>query len=118
MPVCNAMFIYPVSLSELLSTVKSLPSKLSSGYDKIPLKIIKNVIYSVADPLLKIINKSFCNGVFPDALKIAKIIPLFKGGDSKDPVNYRPISVLPSFSKIFEKLMHARLTSFLLQNNS
>ena len=68
--------------------------------------------------MLKVINKSFCKGIFLDALKIAKIILLFKGGNSKNPVNYRPISVIPSFSKIFEKLMHDRLTSFLLQNNS
>ena len=112
MPVITSMFIHSVAFTELLSTLKSLPSKCASGYDKIPLKVIKNVIYVIADPLLKVINESYSKGIFPDALKIAKIIPLFKGGNSKDPVNYRPISVLPSFTKIFEKLMYARLISF------
>ena len=76
MLVCNAVFVYPVqTLTELLSIVKCLPRKSVRGYDKIPLKVIKNVIYAIRDPLLKVINKSFCNGIFSDALK--KFIPLF-----------------------------------------
>ncbi len=57
------------------------------------------------------------SGVFPDPLKIARVIPLYKSGDKNDITNYRPISLLPVLSKIFEKLIHARLTSFLDKHN-
>ena len=56
-------------------------------------------------------------GQFPNALKAAKIVPIFKKGDRKDVVNYRPISVLPFFSKILEKLVFERLYDFLNYNN-
>ena len=52
-------------------------------------------------------------GIFPDELKIARVVPLFKGGDKNEIINYRPISLLPVISKIFEKLIHKRLISFL-----
>ena len=60
-----------------------------------------------------IINLSFSNGTFPDKLKIAKVVPLYKGGDKSVAKNYRPISILPIFDKIIERLMHDRLLSFL-----
>ena len=58
-------------------------------------------------------NQSFQSGIFPDKLKIAKVISLFKKGNPETPSNYRPISLLPIFSKIFEKLMYRRLYRFL-----
>ena len=61
-----------------------------------------------------IFNKSIVSGVFPDSLKYAKITPVFKTEDKCMVNNYRPISVLPVFSKVFEKLMHKRLVSFLV----
>ena len=57
------------------------------------------------------------SGVFPDTLKIARVIPLFKSGDRNDISNYHPISLLPVISKIFEKLIHSRLISFLDKHN-
>ena len=67
-------------------------------------------------PLCKIINKSFSEGVFPEAIKIAKVIPTLKAGDPLDVNNYRPISLLSIFSKIIEKLVHHRLNSFSQQH--
>ena len=58
-------------------------------------------------------NNSVSEGIFPECFKTAKIIPIFKSGDSNSTVNYRPISMLPFLSKIFEKLMCARLDSYL-----
>ena len=58
-------------------------------------------------------NQSFQSGIFPDKLEIAKVISLFKKGNTELPSNYRPISILPIFSKIFEKLMYRRLYRFL-----
>ena len=63
---------------------------------------IKKIIYSIVHPLSKIINKSFSLGLFPELCKIAKIIPIFKSGKDNEFNNYRPISLLPTFSKIFE----------------
>ena len=57
------------------------------------------------------------SGIFPDELKIARVIPLYKSGDKSDITNYRPISLLPVLSKIFEKLIHSRLTKFFNDNN-
>ena len=64
-----------------------------------------------------IINDSFVNGCFPEKLKIQKIIPLHKGGSKLDITNYRPISLLPSFSKILEQIMLKRLNQFLSSKN-
>ena len=56
-------------------------------------------------------------GVYPNLLKLAKVIPIFKAGSKLEVNNYRPISLLPTLSKIIEKLMHIRLFSFLEQHN-
>ena len=64
----------------------------------------------------KSFNKSFINGAFPDSMKIAKVIPLFKSGDNDTFTNYRPVSLLSQFSKILEKLFNNRLDNFLEKN--
>ena len=79
--------------------------------------MIKKLISSIATPLYHIFTKSFECGVIPSQLKIAKVVPIFKSGDKTNPSNYRPISLLPNFSKILEKLMSNRLSSFLENNN-
>ena len=87
------------------------------GHDNLPayfLKIASNVI---APYLLPIIHFSFSNGIFPEHCKIAKVVSLHKQGSRDDPNNYRPISILPSIAKIFEKLLHKRLTKFFDKHN-
>ena len=64
-----------------------------------------------------LLNNSLCAGVFPECFKTAKIIPIFKSGDSNYTANYRPISILPFLSKMFEKLTSAKLDSYLKLNN-
>ena len=78
--------------------------------------IISKVIISIAKPLAHIFNFSFSCGVFPDHMKIAKIIPIFKNGQKTEFTNYRPISILSQFSKILEKLFNLRLEQFLDAN--
>jgi hypothetical protein len=68
--------------------------------------------------LTSIINSSFKTGIFPSELKIAKVVPIHKDGSKSEVSNYRPISLLSSFSKIFEKAMYARLINFLNSNNT
>src|SRR5436190_21444858 len=67
--------------------------------------------------LAHLVNSSFISGIFPEKLKISKIIPVFKKGEVLDKTNYRPISLLPAFSKIFEKAVHVRLYSYLETHN-
>jgi len=71
------------------------------------------VIECIAVPLAHIVNFSFTNGTYPDQLKIAKVCPIFKDGSKNEFSNYRPISVIPSFSKIFEKIISNRLLSYI-----
>ena len=68
----------------------------------------------LGEPLAIIFNTSIESGIFPTKLKIAKVIPIFKAGDATAPSNYRPISLLSIFNKIFEKLIYKRLNSYLI----
>ena len=70
-----------------------------------------------APSIAKLINYSFSESVFPQRWKTAKVFPLFKGGDSENVNNYRPISVLPVLSKVIEKHVHDTLYSYLCDNN-
>ena len=63
-----------------------------------------------------IINQSFMSGIFPEQLKIAKVIPIFKKGDAPIFSNYRPISILPAISKVFEKIMFNQLHKHFKRN--
>ena len=89
--------------------IKSLKSKNSSGYDGISTKLIKICSAFSSSPLVHICNKSLSSGIFPDPLKYAIVKPLFKEGDKSKISNYRPISILSSFSKILEGVMYNQL---------
>ena len=83
----------------------------------IPVFIYKILAPRISPVVLMLFNNSLSEGTFPECFKTAKSIPIFKSGDSNPTVNYRPISVLPFLSKLFEKLMCARLDSYLKSNN-
>ena len=91
--------------------------KKSKGYDGIDMCMLKKIIPHILTPLRHICNTSLSQGIFPDEMKIARIIPLFKSGDKQNVSNYRPISLLPQFSKILEKIFNNRLMNFLNSNN-
>ena len=111
-PSVNSIFIPYVSENEITEVILSLKNS-SAGQDSILASIAKPLIQYYIKPLTCLINSSFENGLFPDELKIPKVIPIFKTGDKKDTVNYRPISILTFFSKIFEKTMYNHLISFI-----
>ena len=96
----------PIEEEETKTIIKNLKPKNSSGHDSISLILLKASINSIAKPLTCIINQSLKTGRFPSKLKVAKIIPIFKKGDEHDFNNYRPISLLPSISKVFEKTIY------------
>ena len=89
----------------------------AAGCDGIPMSILKKVINCIKLPLLHIFNTSFISGIFPNELKISKVCPIFKHGSKTDLNNYRPISILPSLSKILEKILYIRLDNFFSDNN-
>lgn len=102
---------------EVLKIIKNLKSNTSSGLDGINTKSIKCVSSQIIDELTNCINKCIKEGTFPDSLKVAKITPIYKSGAKYDPSNYRPISVLPVLSKIFERVLYDRLDQYLTQLN-
>src|ERR1700733_1416209 len=112
-PMQFSIGIELTSPDELLSIANNLKLTNNEGVDKINPKIAGCSIEPILAPLPALINCSLCTGVVPDCLKLAKVIPVFKTGDKKQIGNYRPISVLPYFSKCFEKVMYTRLMSFI-----
>ena len=93
--------------------LSQLKRRKSTGSDDLPAGMIKDCKKVVAKPLAFIINLSLRTGVFPSIWKNAKITPVHKKGDTKNPENFRSISVLPIFSKIIEKAAHSQLSAFL-----
>ena len=81
------------------------------------MKLLKSVKHDILTPLLHICNLSLEHGKFPDKLKIAKVVPIFKKGDKQLFDNYRPVSILPAFSKIIEKLVYKRIMIFFDEHN-
>ena len=110
------LIIAHINEEEVLEIIKSLPNK-ATGPASIPLKLLKIVADLIVLPLCHIINLSFSTGTFPDVLKVAKVLPLHKGGSTQDLNNFRPISLLSIFDKIIEKIMHKRLYDFVEQHN-
>ena len=97
--------------------IDNLPNKSSSGHDNLSLKIIKYLKKLISAPLTFIINQMFNTGIFPESLTIAKVKPLFKKNDYHTISNYCPISLLPSISKVFEKIIYQQTYSYFQKNN-
>ena len=85
----------------------------STGPFRIPVPLLKILKIRIAPLLSSLINDSFLRGIFPNRLKLAKVTPVFKKGSRQDKDNYRPIAVLSTFSKIFEKALYKRLYSYV-----
>ena len=112
--ISSTMFFTDIDSNEIQSVISKLNDTKSSDFSVRAIKIVKHQI----SPLLAtLFNDCMYSGTFPDELKLAKVLPLYKGGKTHIMSNYRPISILPLFSKIFEKLIYTRLYNFLEQNN-
>ena len=116
-PSEHTFFLKAVDESDVLEELLKLNHRKSAGPDEFSPKLIKLCSYSMFKPLTYIFNKSIRDAVYPDCFKIAKIVPLWKAEKRCDPSNYRPISLLNCFDKIFEKLINKQLKSFLKQND-
>lgn len=105
--------IQPITALDVKHLIDKLNVNKSTGVDGIGPKILKYCGDLITPCIASIINNSINSGIFPDILKCAKVIPLYKSGDKNDPGNYRPISILPTISKIYERHIASQLRSYL-----
>lgn len=111
------LHLYPTDTNEIKLTIKNLKLNTAAGYDNLNSKLFKICDNELAKPLQIIINTAFKSGVYPDMLKIARVVPIFKDGDKSDISNYRPISILSIICKIIDKILEFRLIKFLNEIN-
>ena len=106
----------PIEEFKVIQVIDRLKNKSSKGIDGISNNLIKTAKYVFAKPLTLIINQMLYSGIFPEQLKVSKIIPLHKANDKLLLTNYRPIALLPSISKIFEYILLEQLTNHFIEN--
>jgi retron-type reverse transcriptase len=107
----------PPRVKEVESELSRLSNKKSPGSDNLAPYFIKSASQTIAPFLTFLIEFMFNHGIFPNILKIAKVVPIFKTGDKFSVENYRPISLLPVFSKVIEKMIKIRMLNFLNKHN-
>ena len=112
-----ACAIDPITPGEIISIISQMKGKSSSGHDNISSKLIKSLKGEIVFPLSILINNSLVNGIVPASMKIAKVLPLYKGKDRQLLSNYRPISLLHTLSKVLDKVVHNKLYRFLKQHD-
>ena len=113
-PINNhSMYFAPTSEAEINKIINQLPNKKSHGYDKISNCLLKELRLVISMPLNIVFNKSLAEGVFPDAMKDADTVPLFKSKSKQYCNNYRRISLLITLSKVLEKIVYNRMIAFL-----
>ena len=115
-PTCSIFFLFATN-DEISKLISELEAKKATGPDGISAYLVKISCEVLAPMLTKIFNKCIKESIFPNLLKIAEIIPLHKGGEKTNSTNYRPISLLPIFGKLFEKVIAKRITNFFDKNN-
>ena len=113
----TSLFLSPTSPTEILNLINELPNKKSAGHDTINNVLLKSLKSVLLKPLSIVFNKSMNEGVFPEVMKLADTIPLYKNKEKYLVDNYQPISLLITLSKILEKLMHKRIYRHLEENN-
>ena len=118
LPKPNRVFEWKhIGIEDVFQIVGSLKNTNSKDYYDVSNKFLKQIIPYIALPLTICINDSLNTGLFPDCLKISKVIPIFKSGDASEPSNYRPISLIPIFAKIFETVMRRQICEYFEINN-
>lgn len=115
---CNKKFsFHSVSFNTVRDIINSLKNSSTRDAYDINVDLLKSIKNLIITPLTNIFNTCVASNCFPEVLKFAKVLPLFKNGELNDINNYRPISLLPIFSKVFEKIMATQMLDFLEENN-
>jgi hypothetical protein len=104
-----SLVIRTFSTKKIYSIIKALKTKNLYGFDEISTNLLRISANYICSPLTHICNKSILSGIFPDRMKYSIVKPIHKKGDKMNPTNYRPISLLTTFSKILEKALYIRL---------
>ena len=113
----NSLFLAPTNSEEVMTEIKNLGSSKCAGYDEITIQVLKSVASEVAEPLSHCVNLCFENGLYPNELKHAVVIPVHKKGDKSNPSNYRGIHLVSNIAKLFDKILNNRLQSFFNSEN-
>ena len=113
----KTIFLQPTTPQEVQKLIKNLPNKRSSGYDGINNVILKEICDQISSPLSHLFNQSLTTGIFPDEMKTADVVPLYKGKSRYEVENYRPISLLITISKLLEKIVYRTVYEFLISSN-
>ena len=113
---CTLIF-QTITIDTTSSIIDSLKPKTSTGVDSVSNKLLKFAKNAISEPMTIIIIQMLRVGIFPDLLKISKVIPVYKKDDNTNLSNYRPISLLPSMSKIFERVILEQLFTYVDDNN-
>ena len=108
---------HPIEEKETLRIIQNLKNKSSFGHDSISNKLLKRSQEVLYKPLTMLINQTIATGYFPEELKLSWVKPLYKNGDSTLISNYRPISLLPSLSKVYERVIFDQLFQYMSNNN-
>ena len=109
----ESMMFTQVNRSELLKLFKELPNKSSHGHDNLDNILLKEISEGIVDPLVNLFNRSLNEGYFPNQMKIAEVVPLFKSKERDMANNYRPISLLMVISKLLERIVYKRTFQFI-----
>ena len=109
----HSLFLAPTDDYEIIKILNNSKAKNSRGHDDLSMMFMKRISTAISHPLSLIINKSMQSGIVPDSMKLAKVIPIHKSKNKQVFDNYRPISLLPTLSKVLERVMHNRLYNFL-----
>ena len=114
---CAQFKFSPILVDNVASTLRGLKANKTTGLDKIPPKILKLSASIIAPSLTYIFNLSLATGIYIDDWKHARVTPIFKSGDRRQCANYRPISILPAVSKVFEKGVFRQVYGYLTENS-
>lgn len=117
MKIKDTMFIQPITENDVINYINKLKTDTAPGKDGIHSKTLKFIKNDIAIALVKIINLSFTNGIFPNILKEAVVKPIYKGGDADLADNYRPISLISNIAKIFEYAIKDVILNFCKKHN-
>ena len=112
----QSFYLSTVSENECIKYISSLKTT-KTDVNTVPVKLFKSICRFIVKPVCKLINSSFCYGLFPERFKISKITQIYKSGDTDNPANYRPICTIPYLSKIFEKCLCTRLVLYFNKFN-
>ena len=112
-PVEGNLYWRPTTPSEVEELCRALEGNKGMGWDGVSPRVIKAVAREISGPLSRLFNMCMREGHYPACFKVARVVPVFKAEDPTQFSNYRPVSVLPTLSQIFERVLKARLIQFL-----